>query len=339
MVSFSPNILYKPFAIIQGKSSFMDLLINNLFSPILLAFLLGGFAALIKSDLKLPEALYSGLSIYLLLAIGLKGGVALSRTSLAEVALPAVATVALGILTPLIALFAFRGIARLSLTDAAALAAHYGSVSAVTFIAAVGFVRTAGMEAEGFLPALVAILEVPGIVLALMIVQIRGGTKGSWQKAMHEVLTGKSIVLLVGGLMIGFVAGAERMETVSPLFVSLFQGALVLFMIELGSLAARRIQELSSAGWMFLVLALAVPLVNGCLGVWFGTLAGLGPGGAAVLGAMAGSASYIAAPAAVRIAIPQANPALYLTASLGITFPFNLTLGIPLYLEIARRLA
>ncbi len=317
----------------------MGVLLSNFLSPILLAFVLGAIAAFLHSDLRLPEQIYGGLSIYLLLAIGLKGGIALSETPFADFIWPAVATVGLGILTPMIAYGAFRMLGRMPLTDSAALAAHYGSVSAVTFIAAVGFATASRVSPEGFLPALVAILEVPGIIIALMIAQLGSGAGGSWKKALHEVLTGKSIILLIGGLVIGLVAGAERMEKVTPFFVTLFQGALVLFMIELGGLAARRIAELRSAGFSFVALCVVIPIVNGSLGVWFGTLAGLSPGGAAVLGAMSGSASYIAAPAAVRIALPHANPAIYLTASLGITFPFNLTLGIPLYLELASRLA
>ncbi|MGC1480901.1 MAG: sodium-dependent bicarbonate transport family permease [Chthoniobacterales bacterium] len=317
----------------------MNLLIDNLLSPILLAFLLGMVAAILKSDLRLPEPVYVGLSIYLLLAIGLKGGIALSETPITTLVAPAGATVILGVITPLIAYWAFRAITKLPIHESSALAAHYGSVSAVTFIAATGFATAAGASPEGYLPALVAILEVPGIVVALLIVQLRGSDGGSWKKALREVLTGKSIVLLVGGLVIGWVAGAERMEKVTPFFVTLFQGALVLFLLELGTIAARRLSEIRAAGPLFVVLTIALPIVNGSLGVWFGTASGLSVGGSAVLGAMAGSASYIAAPAAVRIALPQANPALYLTASLGLTFPFNLSLGIPLYLELARRLA
>lgn len=254
---------------------------------------------------------------------------------------PAAVTFALGVITPLVALAGFRRVARLSLLDSAALAAHYGSVSAVTFIAAVAFCTSAGARPEGFMPALVAILEVPGIVIALLAVQIfsPGGGTRSLPRVVHEVLTGKSIILLVGGLGIGWIAGAERMEKVTPFFTTMFTGALVLFMIELGTLAARRIRELHGAGWRFLALTVVLPVINGSLGVILGTWAGLGPGGAAVLGAMAGSASYIAAPAAVRIALPDANPSYYLTAALGLTFPFNLAIGIPLYLEIARRIA
>ncbi len=319
----------------------MDILASNFLSPVPLAFLLGMIATFLRSDLRLPEAIYGGLSIYLLLAIGFKGGIELSRTPPLEVLAPAGVTLVLGVVTPLVALVGFRKFARLSLMDASALAAHYGSVSAVTFIAAVAFCISAGARPEGFMPALVAILEVPGIVIALLALQMfsPGGGARSLPKVLHEVLTGKSIVLLVGGLLIGWIAGVERMEKATPFFTTMFTGALVLFMIELGTLAARRIRELRGAGWRFLVLTVVVPLINGSLGVALGIFAGLSPGGAAVLGAMAGSASYIAAPAAVRIALPDANPSYYLTASLGLTFPFNLAIGIPLYLEIARRLA
>lgn len=317
----------------------MDTLLNNLLSPVILAFVLGMVAAFLKSDLRLPEAVYGGISIYLLLAIGMKGGIELSRTPASTIVLPALATMILGVITPLVAYAAFRKFAKLSLVDSAALAAHYGSVSAVTFIAAIGFVALANHPAEGFMPALVALLEVPGIVVALLIVQFRGAEGGSWQRALHEVLTGKSIILLIGGLVIGWISGAERMVNVTPFFTLMFQGALVLFMIELGTLAARRITDLQNAGWKFIGLTFVIPLVNGSLGVWAGSVSGLGIGGAAVLGAMAGSASYIAAPAAVRLALPDANPSYYLTASLGLTFPFNITIGIPIYLTIARYLA
>jgi hypothetical protein len=157
-----------------------------------------------------------------------------------------------------------------------------------------------------------------------------------WSTALHEVLTGRSIVLLVGGLVMGWIAGPERMEPVNPFFVAGFQGALTLFLLEMGLVAARRLRDLREAGVMLVVFGTLVPLVHGALGVWGGLLSGLSVGGAAVLGTMVASASYIAAPAAVRIALPEAKPSLYLTASLGITFPFNLVLGIPVYFALAR---
>jgi uncharacterized protein len=313
----------------------LDLLAANLLSPVILAFVLGVVAALARSDLRLPDALYNGLSIYLLLAIGLKGGVELSRTPLAEFAGPALATLALGIATPIIAYNVLRRLGRFDRVNSAAVAAHYGSVSAVTFIVAITFAGATGRTAEGFLPALVAILEVPAIVIALMIAFTREKRAGSWQSALHEVLAGRSVVLLVGGLLIGLAVGPEGFAPVAPFFVAGFQGALTLFLLEMGVVAARRLRDLRTVGAFLIAFGVLLPIVHGLLGVWLGGVSGLSAGGSAVLGAMVSSASYIAAPAAVRIALPEANPTYYLTASLGITFPFNVTLGIPLYFAFA----
>lgn len=303
----------------------------NLLSPLVLAFVLGALATLLRSDLELPEQLYSTLTIYLLLAIGLKGGVALQQTPLVEFALPAGAALALGLLTPLSAYWVLRHLGRMDNTNAAAMAAHYGSVSAVTFIAAQSFVEAAGLAGEAFLPALVALLEVPAIVIALLLVR-----SGAWQVALREVLSSRSIILLIGGLTIGYIAGPQGFAPVEPFFVGGFKGALTLFLLEMGLVAARRLRDLRQVGSVLLGFGLIMPIAHGALGVFLGSWVGLSVGGSAVLGAMAASASYIAAPAAVRLALPGANPSYYLTASLGITFPFNLTLGIPLYLALAR---
>lgn len=313
-----------------------DILVTNLLSPIVLAFVLGVLASLVRSDLKFPESLYSALSIYLLFAIGLKGGAELSQTPVTVFLGPAVVTVALGVITPIIAYNVLRRTGRMDRANAAALAAHYGSVSAVTFIAAQAFGVLSGEPVEGYMPALVALLEVPAIVVALMIAFVRSERAGSWQAALHEVLAGKSVVLLLGGLGIGLLAGKDGIAPVEPFFVSGFQGALTLFLLEMGMVAARRLRDLKTVGLYLVAFGVLLPIVHGVLGVWGGWWAGMSVGGAAVLGAMVSSASYIAAPAAVRIALPEANPTYYLTASLGITFPFNLTLGIPLYFAIAR---
>ncbi|ARA93615.1 MAG: sodium-dependent bicarbonate transport family permease [Bacteroidetes bacterium] len=317
----------------------LDILLANLLSPIVLAFVLGVVASVVRSDLKFPESLYTALSIYLLFAIGLKGGAELSQTPVTVFLGPALVTVALGILTPIIAYNVLRRTKRMDRANAAALAAHYGSVSAVTFIAAQAFGTLNGEPAEGYMPALVALLEVPAIVVALMIAFVRSKRVGSWRAALHEVLAGKSVVLLLGGLVIGLLAGKDGIEPVEPFFVSGFKGALTLFLLEMGMVAARRLRDLRTVGLYLVAFGVLLPIVHGALGVWAGTWAGMSIGGAAVLGAMVSSASYIAAPAAVRIALPEANPTYYLTASLGITFPFNLTLGIPLYFAIARWLA
>lgn len=315
-----------------------EILAANLLSPVVLAFALGVAATLLKSDLEFPEPLYQGLSIYLLLAIGLKGGAALSATPLATFLAPAGVTLVLGLVTPLTAFAALVVGARMDRVNAGALAAHYGSVSVVTFLAAVSFGQATGQPAEGFMPALVALLEVPAIVIGLFLARgTSGGRAGAgWGTALHEVLTGRSVILLVGGVAIGWAAGTERMAAVEPFFVAAFPGALTLFLLEMGLVAARRIRDLKEAGAALVAFGVAVPLAHGVLGTWLGGLCGLSVGGAAVLGTMAASASYIAAPAAVRIALPEARPSLYLTASLGITFPFNLVVGIPVYFALAR---
>lgn len=283
----------------------------------------------------IPEPVYQGLSIYLLLAIGLKGGSALAVTPFVELLLPGAITLLLGVLTPVSAFYLMRRYGKLGIEDSAAVAAHYGSVSVVTFLAAGEAVKRSGLEMEGYLPALVAVLEVPGIIVALLFANRSGTGGGSWKKALHEVATGKSIVLLIGGLLIGWLCGPAKLADVQPFFATAFKGALCLFMIELGLAAGKRLRDAGRAGVRLLILGCVIPVVHGAIGVLAGTLAGLSPGGAAVLGAMSGSASYIAAPAAVRVALPKANPAYYLTLALGITFPFNLAFGIPLFQSIA----
>lgn len=314
----------------------LELLRINLLSPVVLAFVLGLVATLVRSDLKIPDALYTALSIYLLLAIGLKGGAELSVTPLASLWKPALVTLGLGVITPLLGYWVLRRLGRFGVADSAAIAAHYGSVSAVTFIASLSFLQAAGVAYEGFMPTLVAILEVPAIVIALLIARRGLGAVGSLGQAIREIFAGKSILLLVGGLLIGLLSGKEGLKQVAPLFVDPFRGALVLFLLELGMVAAKRLRDLRKAGLFLVGFGILVPIFQGILGVWLGTFSGLSLGGATVLGTMAASASYIAAPAAVRIALPQANPSYYLTLALGITFPFNLTLGIPFYYFLAR---
>lgn len=311
-------------------------LASNLLSPIILLFVLGVFASLIRSDLKLPEPVYNVLAIYLLLAIGLKGGVELHKTPIVEFIGPAFITLVLGILTPITAYNVLRRLGRFDRINASAIAAHYGSVSAVTFIVAISFGSMNGMESEGYMPALVAILEVPAIVVALMIAFTREKRAGSWQNALHEVLAGKSVILLLGGLVIGYIAGPERFEPITPFFESGFQGALGLFLLEMGVITARRLEGLKEVGGFLVAFGILLPIIHGIIAIWLASFTGLSVAGAAVLGAMVSSASYIAAPAAVRIALPEANPTLYLTASLGITFPFNITLGIPIYYAFAQ---
>lgn len=313
----------------------IDSLQANLLSPMILAFGLGIVAVVVRSDLRVPDEVYDALAIYLLLAIGLKGGAALAVTPLRQLVGPVLVTLSLGVGIPLWSYAVLRRLGRLDVANAAAIAAHYGSVSAVTFITALAFFERIGVPVEGYLPALVAVLEVPAIVVGLLIARLKLGG-GSWGELLRELLTGKSVVLLVGGLVIGWLSGPEGMKPVAPFFVDLFRGALTLFLLDMGMVTARRLRDLRGVGLFLLGFGILAPVVHGALGALLGSWAGLSVGGAAVLGTMAASASYIAAPAAVRIALPQASPSLYLTSALVITFPFNLAVGIPLYHAFAR---
>lgn len=327
-----------------------DIFSANLLSPIPLAFALGIMARLLRSEFSLPKDIYSALSIYLLFAIGLKGGVELSKVPIASIMAPIGVTLLLGVITPLSAYALVRYVGRFSTADAASMAAHYGSVSAVTFIAAQQFVARVGSPAEGFTPALLTLMESPGIHIALAIGAMQrqaniapsvsqSGTHSinaahSMRSVLHEVLTGRTMILLVGGLLIGVAMGEHGWETVSPFFESGFKGALTLFLLEMGIVAGDRLGDLKKTGPFLLGFGIVVPILHGTLGTLLGTWAGMSPGGAAVLGAMAASASYIAAPPAVRLTLPEANPTYSLTAALAITFPFNLLFGIPLYYHL-----
>jgi len=314
----------------------LEIVASNLLAPMVLAFVAGAVATLVRGDLRLPDPIVATLSTYLLLAIGLKGGVALAKTPLPDVVLPIAAGVALGAGIPLWCYAACRQLGKLGRPDAAAIAAHYGSVSAVTFIAALTYMEQLGVQVEGFMPAVLALMEVPAILIGLLLARHGEDSGGGMLAAVHEVFTSRSILLLVAGLLIGWASGPRGYESVAPFFAAPFQGVLTLFLLDMGGVAARRLRELSGVGGFLIAFALLMPVLNGALGAAAGTLAGLSMGGTMVMAVLAASASYIAAPAAVRIAIPEANPTLYLTPVLGITFPFNLAVGLPLYYEIAQ---
>ena len=312
-------------------------LADNLLTAPVIAFLVALIATLLRFDVRLPESLYPILSTFLLLAIGIKGGRALAASSFSEIWAPLIAAIVLGVVTPLVAYFLLRILGRVNVINAAALAAHYGSVSAVTFTVLIATLDNQNVTYEGFAAGLLAVLEIVGIIIALFMARGAAGDS-SWKDALVEVVRGRSIALLVAGLFIGAIVGGDRLAPTDPLFVGLFAGALTLFLIELGVIAAERLRDIADAGVRVVLLAIAIPLINGFLGALAGTAAGLSTGGVAVMATLAGSASYIAAPAAVRIALPSASPGLYVTASLGVTFPFNLTLGIPYYIAIANAL-
>ncbi len=313
--------------------------ITNLTSVAVLVFILGFLGARIKSDLRIPEPVYQMISIFLLFGIGLKGGHALKATTFGSFAKPAIATVGLGIVIPILAYLSLKLVRKISDLDRGAIAAHYGSTSLVTFSAALLFLENSGVRVEGFATALLTIMEIPGIIVGVYLGSRHRDKTVQWGKTLHEVITGKTILLLVGGLVIGATTSQAGYLKVSPFFIDLQSGFLVLFLLHLGYLAGSNWGEIRRVGALVGVFALVFPMLAGSLGALVGTLVGLSIGGATILGVLCASASYIAAPAAVSVGLPEANAPLALMSSIGVTFPFNLILGIPLYLEIARRIS
>ncbi|WP_237216510.1 sodium-dependent bicarbonate transport family permease [Falsiroseomonas oryziterrae] len=314
-----------------------DLLVTNLLSPIVLAFVLGAVAGFIRSELELPDAVLKLLSIYLLLSIGLTGGRELAQVKLADVAALFVVAAALTVTLPVVTYLVLRRIGGFDISNAAAVAAHYGSVSTVTFFAAVAFARAANTPSEGYLTAVVAIMEF-AVVLSLAIARFAmGRAAGNFRfgELLLDTLRGRGILLLSGGMLIGYVATDADWRRIAPFYEGLFRGFLMLFLLEMGMTAARQIRQFAQVGVFMTGFAILAPIFFGTLGVYAGWAVGLSLGGAFVLGAITASASYIDAPAACRAALPDASPGIYLTASLGVTFPFNLLVNLPLLYMLA----
>ncbi|TVQ28008.1 MAG: sodium-dependent bicarbonate transport family permease [Wenzhouxiangella sp.] len=310
---------------------------QNLLSPIVLAFALGLFAALARSDLSIPEAMAKGLSIYLLFAIGLKGGVEVAATGLnANIALGLLAGLILSATLPLLAYVLLRLVSRLDPVNAAAVAGHYGSISIVTFVAASSMLQSIGVTFEGWLVAVAAVMEAPAILTALWLAG-RASNNGNGELPWREIGLNGSIVLLFGAFFIGWAVGPAGMAEVEGFFTTPFKGILCLFLLDMGLVAGRGLRNGARHLRPGLIgFGILMPVIGGLIGAVTGWLIGLSTGGVAILATLSASASYIAVPAAMRVALPQANPAIYLTLALGVTFPFNLAFGITLYLLMAR---
>lgn len=321
----------------------LELGLQNLLSPMVLFFILGLFASLLRSDLSVPEAIAKLLALYLLMAIGFRGGVEVAHHGLTGQLLATTgAGILLSFVTPLLAYPLLRAATGLNRVDAASVAGHYGSISAVTLIAVTGMLAQLGIAFDGYMVAVAAAMETPAIVAALLLVGATGSaTRQASAGAMtREVLLNGSIVILLGAFAIGATTGQRGMEMLKPFIVDAFPGFLCLFLLDMGIVAGRGILT----GWRQITPALAVfavvmPIIGGAAAAGLALLIGLSPGSMAILITLAASASYIAVPAAMRLALPEANPAIPLTLSLGLTFPFNLLLGIPLYIAVAGRLA
>tara|TARA_R110000824_G_scaffold78378_14_gene197931 strand:+ start:607 stop:1569 length:963 start_codon:yes stop_codon:yes gene_type:complete len=319
------------------------MIVETLTSPVILFFILGFLAAVIRSDLTIPEPFAKAMSIYLMAAIGLKGGVEVASTGFTtELAIAAAAGLALSFTLPVIAFYLLKTIGKLGPIDAGAVSAHYGSVSVVTFVTAIELLTNQGLRPDGFMVAVMALMETPAIITGLLLVRAASAkttsADNSGSNLAHEVLTNGSVVLLIGAFLIGMIAGAEGFAPVKPLFDVGFKGVLCLFLLDMGLLAARRLLQSRKITFPLAVLGIVLPLINGVIGTVLGTFIGLDIGSAAIMGVLAASASYIAVPAAMRLALPQADPGIYLSMSLGITFPFNIIFGISLFTAIAKAL-
>ena len=302
--------------------------------PIILFFIFGIAAGLLKSELRLPSQVYDFVSMLLLLTIGLKGGLELAKQPFLSLAPQMGALFLVGLLLPLFAYPVLKIVGKFSRADAASIAAHYGSVSVGTYAVAVSYMASLGVSYEEHMPLLLVVLEIPAIIVGILLAKgISNQT--NWKMVSHEIFAGKGIVLLLGGLMIGWFSGAEGVKTIEPLFFDLFKGVLALFLLEMGLIAASKISTLKKYGFFLIAFGIIMPIFSATIGIALGLLFGFSVGGTAILATLIASASYIAVPAAMRISVPEANPTLSLTASLGITFPFNVLVGIALYHQMA----
>jgi hypothetical protein len=319
--------------------SLFDLASQNLLSPMVLFFVLGLLAALARSDLSIPEAVAKLLALYLMMSIGFRGGAEVGHYGLsATLGATIAAGIALSFATPVLAFYILRLVSRLGTVDAAAVAAHYGSISAVTLVAVTGVLTQMGVPFEGYLIAVAAAMETPAILSALLLAR-RGGGGSNGQKTsdlVREIGLNGSVVMLLGAFVIGAITGARGMSMLKPFLVDPFAGFLCLFLLDMGLVAGRGLKPgLKHLSGSLVAFAVFMPLIGGSVAALLAMAIGLSPGGMAVFMTLAASASYIAVPAALRLALPDANPAISLTLSLGVTFPFNLVLGIPLYVAAA----
>jgi uncharacterized protein len=316
----------------------MNGLVDYLLQPPVLFFLLGVFAVLVRSDLELPAPLPKVLSIYLLVAIGLKGGLEFNKVAnfgvIAEILIAALVA---SIVIPFVVFWIARRI--FSVADAAAVAATYGSVSAVTFIAATTYLDQNQVPYGGYMVAALALMESPAILIGLVLAKRGQRTTAaplSWGHLLHDCCTNGAVLLLVGSLLIGYLAPAQQALTLQPFLQAAFPGVLCLFVLDLGMTVARQSEALRKAGRGAIILGLAFPLVAGGLALVAAKWLGFQLGDAVLFTVLCASGSYLAVPAALRQTLPEANPGVYVTLALGVTFPFNLAVGIPLFYWLIR---
>ena len=339
----------------------LELIQSNLLTPIVLFFLFGIIAARIKSDLKIPDAISEFLPIYLLAAIGLHGGIEMRNTGFETMLIPMMVAIGLSLLFTLNHYQILRRLGKFNLFDSYALASTYGAVGAVTFSVGLSFLKNQGVTSEGYLAAILAVLEPVAFILAIFLTnmavskQIKNKkkslgeidssesefemgvteTKSNLKQVLHESITGKAIVILLGSIIIGYIIGEKGFSSISIVFDELFTGAIVIFLIEMGIIAGQRLDDIKKVGVFLISFSIIMPTFNGVIGVLVATALGLSLGGSVMFGLLLASASFIAAPAVLRHAIPQAKPSLYITSALGITFPYNIIVLLPIMFMVS----
>jgi uncharacterized protein len=339
----------------------LGLIQDNLLTPIVLFFILGIVAARIKSDLKIPEAISEFLPIYLLAAIGLHGGMEMRKTGFESMLIPMIVAIALSLAMTMNHYQILRKLGKFNIFDSYALASTYGAVGAVTFSVGLSFLKNQGIESEGYIAAILAVLEPLAFILAIFMTNMavskqmktkkqtlaKGdagedfgifdsqSSKATLSHVLRDSITGKAVVILIGSIVIGYVIGDEGFAPIKILFEDLFVGAIVIFLIEMGIIAGQRLDDVKKVGAFLIGFSIVIPTLNGIIGVFAATFLGLSVGGAVMFGLLLASASFIAAPAVLRTAIPQAKPSLYITSALGITFPYNIIILLPIMLTIS----
>lgn len=315
----------------------LSLIVSNILNPPILFFFLGMLAVFVKSDLEIPQPLPKLFSLYLLFAIGFKGGVELVKSGVSqEVILTLLAAICMACVVPVYTFFILK--LKLDLYNAAAIAATYGSISAVTFITAGSFLDQLGIEFGGYMVAALALMESPAIIVGLILVKVFTLDQGdgerdfSWSEVLQEAFLNSSVFLLVGSLLIGVLTGEHGWKVLSPFSQDMFYGVLTFFLLDMGLVAAKRIKDLQKTGSFLISFAILIPIVNAAIGLILAKFIGMPQGDALLFSVLCASASYIAVPAAMRLTVPEANPSLYISTALAVTFPFNIIVGIPLYL-------
>jgi uncharacterized protein len=317
-----------------------SLILFNILNPPVLFFFMGMLAVFFKSDLEIPQPLPKLFSLYLLMAIGFKGGYELAESGINnQIALTLIASVAMACIVPIYTFFILK--IKLDSANAAAIAAAYGSISAVTFITAGSFLEKLHIAYGGHMVAALALMESPAIVVGLILVRVFKTKKDkeeatSWSKVLHEAFLNGSVFLLVGSLIVGILTGEKGWEKLEPFTQDIFYGALTFFLLDMGLVAAKRIRELSKTGSFLIGFSVFIPVINAMVGILIAKVLGFEQGNALLFAVLCASASYIAVPAAMRMTVPEANPSLYVSMALALTFPFNIIIGIPLYLEMIK---